>query len=95
MALERVAEAVPDLILLDLMMPEMDGFEFVAALRENEAWRKIPVVVVTAKDITPQDQLRLEGNVRKIFHKATFSREELVGEIRSAMEPPPPRAAAG
>ena len=93
-ALERLAEAVPDLILLDLMMPEMDGFEFVSAIREKEAWRSIPVVVVTAKDITPQDQMRLEGNVRKIFHKATYTREELVGEIRSAMEPPSPRAAA-
>jgi CheY-like chemotaxis protein len=93
-ALERLAEEVPDLILLDLMMPEMDGFEFVAAIREKEAWRKIPVVVVTAKDITPQDQMRLEGNVRKIFHKATYTREELVGEIRSAMEPPAPRVAA-
>ena len=46
------------------------------------------MVVVTAKDITPQDQMRLEGNVRKIFHKATFTREELVGEIRSAMDAP-------
>jgi signal transduction histidine kinase/CheY-like chemotaxis protein len=94
-ALERLAAAVPDLILLDLMMPEMNGFEFVAALRDKEAWRRIPVVVVTAKDITPQDQMRLEGNVRRIFHKATYTREELVGEIRSAMEPPSPRAATG
>ena len=94
-ALERLSVAVPDLILLDLMMPEMNGFEFVTAIREKEAWRKIPVVVVTAKDITPEDQMRLEGNVRKIFHKATYTREELVGEIRSAMEPPPARAAAG
>jgi CheY-like chemotaxis protein len=94
-AIDRLAEGVPDLILLDLMMPEMDGFEFVAAIREKEEWRRIPVVVVTAKDITPQHQMRLEGNVRKIFHKATYTREELVGEIRSAMEAPAARAAAG
>jgi CheY-like chemotaxis protein/anti-sigma regulatory factor (Ser/Thr protein kinase) len=94
-ALERLAKMTPDLILLDLMMPEMDGFEFVAALRDKEEWRKLPVVVVTAKDITPQDHVRLEGNVRKIFHKATYTREELVGEIRSAMQPPAPRVAAG
>ena len=86
-ALESVAEAVPDLILLDLMMPEMDGFEFIARLRENSDWRSIPVVVLTAKDMTPDDQLRLQGNVRKIFQKASFSREELVGEIRAAIEP--------
>ena len=86
LALDRVREAVPDLILLDLMMPEMDGFEFIAHLRENEAWRAIPVVVVTAKDMTPDDHLRLQGNVRKIFRKASYSREELVGEIRAAMD---------
>jgi signal transduction histidine kinase/CheY-like chemotaxis protein len=94
-ALQRLEAHVPDLILLDLMMPEMDGFEFVSRIRDSEVWRAIPVVVVTAKDITPQDQMRLEGNVRKIFHKATYTREELVGEIRSAMETPGARAAAG
>jgi signal transduction histidine kinase/DNA-binding response OmpR family regulator len=93
-ALQRLEAHVPDLILLDLMMPEMDGFEFVSRIRDSERWRSIPVVVVTAKDITPQDQMRLEGNVRKIFHKATYTREELVGEIRTAMETPGARAAA-
>jgi len=87
LALDRVRESVPELILLDLMMPEMDGFEFIAHLRENEAWRSIPVVVLTAKDITPEDQLRLQGNVRKVFRKASFSRDELIEEIRAAMEP--------
>ena len=71
-ALERVAEKVPDLILLDLMMPEMDGFEFVAELRRNEAWRSIPVVVVTAKDLTREDRERLDGYVRKIFQKGAL-----------------------
>jgi signal transduction histidine kinase/CheY-like chemotaxis protein len=87
LALDRVRESVPDLILLDLMMPEMDGFEFIAHLRENEKWRSIPVVVLTAKDITPEDHLRLQGNVRKVFRKASFSRDELIEEIRAAMEP--------
>jgi signal transduction histidine kinase/CheY-like chemotaxis protein len=87
LALDRVRESVPELILLDLMMPEMDGFEFIAHLRENETWRSIPVVVLTAKDITPEDHLRLQGNVRKVFRKASFSRDELIEEIRAAMEP--------
>ena len=87
LALDSVREAVPELILLDLMMPEMDGFEFIAQLRENETWRAIPVVVVTAKDMTAEDHLRLQGNVRKVFRKASFSRDELVGEIRAAIEP--------
>jgi CheY-like chemotaxis protein len=85
--LTKLKEHVPDLILLDLMMPQMDGFEFIGELRNNEQWRRIPVVVVTAKDMTPEDHVRLEGNVRKVFRKASFSREELVGEIRAAMDP--------
>ncbi|HZM53137.1 MAG TPA: response regulator, partial [Vicinamibacteria bacterium] len=85
-ALDRVREGVPELILLDLMMPEMDGFEFISHLRQHEAWQTIPVVVLTAKDITPEEHLRLQGNVRKVFLKASFSREELVDEIRAAIE---------
>ena len=51
-ALDRVAENRPELIVLDLMMPEMDGFTFIEALRQHEAWRAIPIVVVTAKDLS-------------------------------------------
>ncbi len=82
-ALERVGESAPALILLDLMMPEMDGFEFVAELRKNDDWRAIPIVVVTAKDVSPEDRLRLDGNVKKIFQKAALTREELAREIRT------------
>jgi signal transduction histidine kinase/DNA-binding response OmpR family regulator len=81
-ALQRIGEDPPGLILLDLMMPEMDGFEFVAELRKNEAWRGIPVVVITAKDVTPEDRMRLDGSVKKIFQKAALTREELAREIR-------------
>jgi CheY-like chemotaxis protein len=88
-ALERVAAHVPDLILLDLMMPEMDGFEFVVQLRQHEAWRRIPVIVVTAKDLTIDDKLRLDGHVKKIFQKGSLSREELAQQIRSILRPQP------
>jgi CheY-like chemotaxis protein len=77
---------VPDLIVLDLMMPEMDGFEFVAELRRSEAGRRIPVVVVTAKEITAEDRTRLNGQVRRIFSKGSFSREELTAELRRALD---------
>jgi len=84
--LQSVARHVPDLIVLDLMMPEMDGFEFVAELRKSESGRRIPVVVVTAKEITEEDQRRLNGHVRRVLHKGSFSREELSLELRRALE---------
>jgi CheY-like chemotaxis protein len=81
-ALERVAESQPELILLDLMMPEMDGFAFIEALRQQDAWRSIPVVVVTAKDLTPEDHRRLNGYVEQILQKGAYSREALLTEVR-------------
>jgi CheY-like chemotaxis protein len=82
-ALERVAENRPELILLDLMMPEMDGFQFIEELRKQEAWRSIPIIVVTAKDLTEEDRLRLNGYVEKILQKGAYGREALLAEIRA------------
>lgn len=80
--LERVAEKLPDLILLDLMMPEMDGFQFLEELRKHEEWRSIPVVVVTAKDLTEEDRLRLNGSVQTILKKGAYGRDGLLNEVR-------------
>jgi len=80
-ALERVAENRPELIILDLMLPEMDGFTFIEALRQNEAWRAIPVVVVTAKDLTAEDRARLNSQVQQVLHKGRYSRDELLREM--------------
>ncbi len=81
-ALERVAEGTPDLIILDLIMPEMDGFEFVARLRSREPWRGIPVLVLTAKEITAADRERLNGSVANILEKGAHTQHELLEEIR-------------
>jgi CheY-like chemotaxis protein len=84
-ALERVAANRPELILLDLMMPEMDGFEFLAELRRHEKWQAIPVVVLTAKDLTPAERQRLSGSVERVLQKGAYSREALVGEVRKVV----------
>jgi PAS domain S-box-containing protein len=81
-ALERMVESQPELILLDLMMPEMDGFQFIAELRQVAAWRTIPIVVITAMDLTQEDHNRLNGYVTQILQKGAYSREELLLEVR-------------
>ncbi|MBW1684584.1 MAG: PAS domain S-box protein [Deltaproteobacteria bacterium] len=81
-ALERVSERVPDLIVLDLMMPIMDGFEFMLELRKVEAWRSIPVVVATAKDLTDEDRKSLNGNVEVILQKGAYGRDQLLEQVR-------------
>jgi CheY-like chemotaxis protein len=80
-ALEHVERRRPDLILLDLMMPEMDGFEFLSELRRSRAWSGIPVIVLTAKDLTPEDHARLSGNVERILGKGAYSRDDLLAEL--------------
>jgi PAS domain S-box-containing protein len=86
-ALDHLAtcEELPRLILLDLMMPEMDGFQFIDRLRANEAWRMVPVVVLTAKDITLEDRMRLEQRVQNIFQKGAYRREELLASLREQL----------
>jgi signal transduction histidine kinase/DNA-binding response OmpR family regulator len=82
-ALERMADNQPELILLDLMMPEMDGFTFVSELQKHESWRAIPIVVLTAKDITVEDRQHLNGYVDNILQKGAYTREELLIQVRS------------
>ena len=81
-ALERLRGVTPSVVLLDLMMPEMDGFEFVAEFRRHDAWRAIPIVVVTARDLSREDRERLNGYVEKILQKGTHGREQLLAEVR-------------
>ncbi len=81
-ALQRLETTQPELILLDLMMPEMDGFEFIAEMNKREDWREIPVVVVTAKELTEEDRLRLSGHVEKVLQKGAYNREALLSQVR-------------
>jgi signal transduction histidine kinase/DNA-binding response OmpR family regulator len=87
-ALARLEATKPDLILLDLMMPEMDGFQFVAALQQNPEWRDIPVVVITARDLTAADHDRLNSSVQSVLVKESFKPADLVARIRQLVGRP-------
>jgi PAS domain S-box-containing protein len=77
-ALER---AKPALVLLDLMMPGMDGFEVLERLHDDETWREVPVIILTAKDLTREDVDRLNGRVVKVLQKGAYQRRDLVRDI--------------
>jgi CheY-like chemotaxis protein len=81
-ALKQLAVTRPDVILLDLLMPRMDGFVFVTELRSRQAWRSVPVVVITAKEVTTEDYARLADNVDDIIDKGTLDRDDLLRELR-------------
>jgi CheY-like chemotaxis protein len=81
-ALDRLKEAAPDVIILDLMMPEMDGFQLVAALQEHPQWRRIPVVVVTALDLSAEDRARLNSGVETVLLKESFKPTDLIDGLR-------------
>ncbi|WP_411868427.1 response regulator [Vulcanococcus limneticus] len=80
-ALERIAISRPALILLDLMMPEMDGLEFIEQLRRNPIAAAIPVIVLTAKSLTPDDQARLNGRVSDVLSKGRVTGNSLLAQI--------------
>ena len=84
-ALEHLSDHSPSIILLDLMMPVMDGFEFVMELRTMKGASAIPIVVVTAKDVTEEDRLRLKGDVVGMIQKGGLDRESLLAQLREQL----------
>ncbi len=85
-ALECMEQDRPSLILLDLIVTETDGFEFVARVRKHDEWRSIPIVVLTAHDLSSEERLRLNGFVEKILPKEEDgSREVLLQEVRDLL----------
>jgi len=83
--IEVARQERPDLIVLDLMMPEVNGFDVVEALKEHPETSRIPILVVTAKEITPEDRVKLNGYVTTIMGKTEFNLDRLTAEVRRAM----------
>ncbi len=84
-AIEAARRELPDLIVLDLMMPEVNGFDVVAALQNQRDTASIPILVVTAKPITDEDRQKLNGYVSTIMGKGDFDAGRFAIEVRRAM----------
>ncbi len=84
-AIELVEELRPQIIILDLMMPEVGGFAVLESVKSNEATRSIPVIVVTAKELTEEDRRRLNNRVETLVHKGVLKQEELLEDVAAAL----------
>ncbi len=84
-ALESMEANRPNLIFLDLMMPEMDGFTFASEVRRHPEWHSIPIVVVTSQDLTNDDHRRLNGHVERVLRKHGHTKESLLDEVRDLL----------
>ena len=84
-AMSLIAQAPPDLVLLDLMMPGMSGFEMVARLRAQPAGASIPVMIVSAKELTAEDVLTLNGHVQRFVAKGSIEPEGLTNAVRQLL----------
>ena len=85
-ALDLMQTQAPSLVVLDLLMPELDGFGVLRAMRVNPDWRDIPVVVLTSIDLTNEIRALLQQQANHVFQKGTYSKEELLTEIRTSVE---------
>jgi signal transduction histidine kinase/CheY-like chemotaxis protein len=83
--LAKVCQQRPDAILLDLCMPEMDGFEFVERLSRDPKTADIPVIVLTAKNLTKEDRERLNGSVERCFQKGALNQQQLLSALKAGL----------
>ena len=79
--MEKLNTIVPSVILLDLLMPEMDGFAVINALQKENKWRQIPVIVVTAKELTSEERTMLAKYTKVFLQKGNYTHKKLIGAI--------------
>jgi CheY-like chemotaxis protein len=84
-ALDQLAGELPDIILLDLTMPVVDGFEFIRIVRQDARTANVPIVVITAKDLTDEDRQRLAASVEQVISKSAWDQERLLAEITAVL----------
>ena len=84
--IEKAGSEKPELILLDLLMPVMDGFEFLKIIKANDIWGNIPIIVITSKDLTADDYSFLTSNVDKVIKKGEYTRKEIITRIDTAIK---------
>ncbi len=84
-ALDRIREEIPSLIVLDILMPGMDGFQVIQALKANSVTRMIPVIILTAKDLSEEERASLQLGATKYLTKTLFSKERLLTEVRDLL----------
>lgn len=85
-ALAVLAEQTPSLILLDLLMPEMDGFDVIRELQKHEKWAQIPVIIVTAKELTQEERDFLMNSSKVVLQKNSYNRQQLIATITDQIE---------
>ena len=88
-ALDEIEKQSPGVIFLDLMMPVMDGFEFLEELRKSPEGQAIPIMVITLKELTYSDRLILNGGVEKLIEKKSLDQNGFLKEVRDILEPHP------
>ena len=87
-ALDAIRHRRPDVILLDLLMPRMDGFEVIASLQKDPERREIPVIVLTAKTLTRQERRSLKEHALAVIQKGALDRDLLMAELKQALPEP-------
>jgi CheY-like chemotaxis protein len=84
----ELARRKPELVVVDLLMPGMDGFALIDWMRASPELHDVPVVVVTAKELTPRDRAHLAGSVTSVLQKAATSQRDLVSVLERLLPPP-------